>query len=637
MSLIRQLWLLLLATVVVGVLGSALVTVGAARGYIETELRLKNSDNAQALALTISQQGGDLALAELAVAAQFDTGYYERIRLVSPEGKALIERQAEPQAHSAPAWFVRLAPIASQPGVAQVSSGWRTLGTLEVVSASSFAYADLWRGSLRSAGWLALVGLLAAAIATLVLRRIRTPLDATVEQAQALVDRRFVTVDEPRVPELRQLSRAMNTMVQRLRAVFAEQGAQLESLRRQAQTDPLTGMSHRAHFMAQLGSLQDRDDAPAAASLLLLRAQPLAALNLRQGHAETDAMLRRLADTLGAQAARHGLGLGGRLNGADFALLLSDADGPACARDVQAAVREALAPWPEASVAIGAVPWRTGTSPGALMQAADAALARAEAQGGFGLAADAPGPAEAAAVPSMGEAAWRRVLQSSLDSGAAELGAFPVVDRDGRLIHLECPLRLRLQTGGPLEPAARWLPWALRGQLSAQADLVAVGLALDQIDADGRARGVNLAVHSLGNSAFVVALLTLLAGQAAAARQLWLEVGERAAVEQLDVLRALAQQLRPQGVKLGLEHAGERLARIDRLYEAGLDYIKLDASLAAGLGSDASRGEFVRGLVWTLHGLGMQVYAEGVRSAADAEALWACGVDGVTGPWVGSR
>jgi EAL domain-containing protein (putative c-di-GMP-specific phosphodiesterase class I) len=35
-----------------------------------------------------------------------------------------------------------------------------------------------------------------------------------------------------------------------------------------------------------------------------------------------------------------------------------------------------------------------------------------------------------------------------------------------------------------------------------------------------------------------------------------------------------------------------------------------------------------------LHGLGIQVYAEGVRTAGDAEALWACGVDGITGPWV---
>ena len=39
------------------------------------------------------------------------------------------------------------------------------------------------------------------------LRRLRQPLARTVEQAQALTERRFVTVSEPNVPELRQLVR----------------------------------------------------------------------------------------------------------------------------------------------------------------------------------------------------------------------------------------------------------------------------------------------------------------------------------------------------------------------------------------------------------------------------------------------
>jgi hypothetical protein len=57
MSLTRQLWLLLVITVLVALLGSVVVTVSAARGYLETELRVKNSDNAQALALSLSRLG----------------------------------------------------------------------------------------------------------------------------------------------------------------------------------------------------------------------------------------------------------------------------------------------------------------------------------------------------------------------------------------------------------------------------------------------------------------------------------------------------------------------------------------------------------------------------------------------------
>jgi hypothetical protein len=55
-------------------------------------------------------------------------------------------------------------------------------------------------------------------VAALLARRGRPhppPLDQAVRQAQSLVDGEFVTVPEPRVPELQRLTRAMNTMVAR--------------------------------------------------------------------------------------------------------------------------------------------------------------------------------------------------------------------------------------------------------------------------------------------------------------------------------------------------------------------------------------------------------------------------------------
>jgi EAL domain-containing protein (putative c-di-GMP-specific phosphodiesterase class I) len=90
-------------------------------------------------------------------------------------------------------------------------------------------------------------------------------------------------------------------------------------------------------------------------------------------------------------------------------------------------------------------------------------------------------------------------------------------------------------------------------------------------------------------------------------------------------------------VRLGLEHAGERLGTIPRLFEAGLDYVKLDAAMVAGVGTDEHRATFVRGTVTLLHGLSLQVYVEGVADEGDAKVLWACGVDGATGPWISAQ
>jgi EAL domain-containing protein (putative c-di-GMP-specific phosphodiesterase class I) len=98
-------------------------------------------------------------------------------------------------------------------------------------------------------------------------------------------------------------------------------------------------------------------------------------------------------------------------------------------------------------------------------------------------------------------------------------------------------------------------------------------------------------------------------------------------------VQELAHQLRPAGARVGLEHAGERIARIERLFEAGLDYVKLDAAVVHGLAGDLGRANYLKGVVAMLHGLSMQVLAEGVTEQDDAAALWRIGVDGVTGPW----
>jgi len=195
-------------------------------------------------------------------------------------------------------------------------------------------------------------------------------------------------------------------------------------------------------------------------------------------------------------------------------------------------------------------------------------------------------------------------------------------------------MRLQLQPNGAFESAAQWLPMAMRTGLISRIDEVAVAQALDQILDDMQPRGVNLSPASLMDSGFVPRLRARISARPEAARLLWLEVAEVAAVERFELVRELCKQLRPLGVRIGLEHAGERLTRIDSLFEAGLDYVKLDASVVQGVATDQARSAFVSGTVNMLHGLGLQVYAEGVSDPADLLSLRQGGMDGVTGPAV---
>ncbi len=636
MSLIRQIWLLLLGTVLLAFVGSVTVAVESARGYLQTQLRLKNADNATSLALALSQQKGDRELMGLLMSAQFDTGFYRRIRFIAADGSVPFVREAQATALSAPAWFVSLAPIESDPGVAQVSDGWRALGKVEVVSHTFFAHDELWGGSLRSALALGIVGLIAGGVGTLVVARIRKPLDSTVEQAHALVAGEFKTVPEPRVPELQRLTRAMNTMVNRLRVTFQAQAEQLDTLHKQANCDRLTGVSNRAHFLGQLSGALQREDGTAEGGLVLLRVLDLAAMNRHLGHAGADRVITTIAQALRPYSERAKGCFLGRLNGSDFALCLPV---PGVARETAQALSDALGVvLPSlgggAGVCMGAIELRRDMTPGQVMSAADAALARAEARGPFTVEL---GNEPANSVAMLGEGAWRQRIREALVQGRVHLVSFPVVNARRDVIHLECPLRLQLEEQGAFEPAARWLPLAMRSKLTVDIDERALALALAESGSDGQARCVNLSPASLTDSGFASRLRALLWGSPRVARLIWLEVAESAAVEHFDLLQELSRQLRPTGVRLGLEHAGERLGLIPRLFEAGLDYVKLDAAMVAGVGTDEHRATFVRGTVTLLHGLSLQVYAEGVADAADAKVLWECGIDGATGPWISAQ
>jgi GGDEF domain-containing protein len=277
----------------------------------------------------MSQMDKDPVTMELQVAAVFDSGQYASVRLIDPNGKAMVEKSGPPVPGDAPEWFIGLFPIASQPGHAQVSTGWNQFGTLELVSHSHFAYEELWQGAVKLLAWFALGGSLMGLLGMQLLRRIKRPLDAVVGQAQAISERRFIGIPVPATPELKSLASAMNAMVDRLKAMFAEEAARLEQVRREANLDNLTGLSNRNFFMNQLAAALSDDDAVPAGSLIMLRLADLAGINRRAGRETADELLRRVGLALNEQANDKPNAVAARLNGADFALLLPGINDPA--------------------------------------------------------------------------------------------------------------------------------------------------------------------------------------------------------------------------------------------------------------------------------------------------------------------
>lgn len=633
MSMYRQLWLAIIISTLLALLGALLASTLSARVYLSEQLAMKNADNASALALSLSQQEPDPVMVELAVAALFDSGHYELIRVTDPRGKLIIERVAPPGEYDAPQWFVDKLPLEAPSGEAQITSGWKQFGNVSLVSHSRFAYRALWQSVLEMIAAMAFAGVVGGYLGTLILRRLRQPLRTVIDQAQAITERRFVLSEEPDVPELRQLAAAMNTTVGRIKTMFDEEAARLETVRREANCDPLTGLANRNFFMAQLLSSLDSDESDGG-TLMLVRVAGLADINRRLGRTATDDLLQRFARVAATTAERHADAVAARLNGADFAVLLP---GPTDTRTETEQVLQTLIGesesfvenGPSAFIGFGSFP--RGMEMGTLLAQVDAALAAAEAEGrngvreaSFASGDDAPRNADE----------WGRLIRNALEQRWVRLISFPVASLGGKILHRECPLRLMFDAGGEWLPAGKFLPVAERLKLTPQLDLAAIELGLDDLQSNPALPGlaINLSASSLLADGFRQELKTLLKRHAKVTARLWLEVAEVGVFKHFDEFRTLCHDLKAYKCRIGVEHFGRQFSQVGLLHDLGLDYIKVDASFVRGLEGNPGNQAFLKGLSSIAHNIGLQVIAEGVVSAAEMQALGDVGFDGATGP-----
>lgn len=633
MSLIKQLWIAIILVMSLTFAGSFAVSTLAAKNYLQQQLQLKNMDNAASLALSMSQMNKDPITIELLLAAQFDTGHYQRISLIDPNGEIIVERTHQGDGdYGAPDWFVNLIPLAATPGAAQVQERWRQYGTLEVESHSSFAYRALWQGTLQLLQWFLLVAVIGGLGGTWILKTITRPLDVVVAQAEAMGNRRFITANEPRTLEFRTLTRAMNTLTERVRAMLEKEARQLDEYRRQNQLDKVTGLSNREHFLNELDSVLSSSDYADTGALILARIIDLAEINQRLGHMATDRLLTGIGQALQTTSAEHPQAISGRVKNTDFALLLPALEPIHSTAEAIAqrlyAVLDQHSPDSSIRLALAAATYHHAEHRASLLARVDGALAQAEQQDerGIEVLTDITPPL----FTNLED--WRRAISQALAEEGVRLGSFPVIRCDGPLLHYETPVRLKL--GGQEQTAGFFIRWANRLNLTPSIDLAVAQAALQLIATHPQPIGINLSGEALRDAWFRSELFTLLQNHPTETRHLWIELTETDALQHLNEFKSLCLALHPLGCHMGLEHVGNGFARISELHDLGLDYIKIDSALIRDIDHNNANQTFIRGLCTIAHSIGLLAIAEGVRSDGEMLCLPELGVDGMTGPGV---
>lgn len=626
---------LLGAVIVVCLLAALGLQQWAARDALVRQLARHDRESAAWLALALEREAerGATRRDEL-LAAHVAQARLGLVQWRAAEGRVVWQQRSEVKPAWAPEAYARWLELSTEPATAPVrGADGRAAGSVLVQSHVGDAADTLWSGLWQSALLMVMLGLGVLAAANAAAGALRRLLAQAVAQTDAFHGGRCQRVAVPALPELRPLAASMNRLADRVQALFEAQASELEALRQQAHLDALTGLPHRAHFLARLDQALSGEHAVGHCALLLLRVRDLADMNRRIGHAAADQVLQAVAQTLHSYPHRADGCFAGRLNGSDFGLLLpvaglADDTAQALARGLRMPLITLDA---AATVSVGAVELSGPCTAQQALALADEALGRAEGQRPF----TAVCVNDATQGTPYGEAMWQQRLALALEQGRVALAEFPVCTADGRVLHLDCPLRLQIDPGGPYEPAARWLAQAARARLSAAIDERALELALRAIDADGRARCVNVSAQSLVVSDFMAAVSRRLEASPQAATRLWIDLPEALALDRPALVQEASRRWRPLGVYIGLEHAGEGLARIHGLLELGLDCVRIDARFLCGLNDVSKRSDtvrYLRGLVQLVQGVGMSITAEGVTGEADLALLWSLGFDAATGP-----
>jgi|GEM_PF-932736 len=464
-------------------------------------------------------------------------------------------------------------------------------------------------------------------------RRVVRPLVDITKSLSALAAGKtdVVLVGGERRDEIGAMVRALDVFRAQARLIEAEHERTLEAqarAERLARHDALTGLPNRRFFTEMLGRVTANADHPAA--VLMIDLDRFKPVNDVYGHDAGDIVLSELAQRF--MAHRDQLGTVARLGGDEFAVVFpSSTDRSHAARVAQLLsviisrpiqLEDAVV---EVGAAIGIALFpHDGTSPAALLRAADLAMYQAKTGGDGRYRFFDPAIEDNVQARAMMHADVRRAVS------AGEIVPYyqPLVAIDGgRLVGFEVLARWIHPHCGVVMPDV-FIPVA--DEIGVLTDLTY--RLLERVCREVQewpetlTFSINLAPSQLRDPQIASKLVAILDRYGIAPQRIEVEITENALITDFGTTKKVLSRLQKNGIRVALDDFGTGYASLNHLREFKFDKIKIDRSFLRGLDQGSKNEGIVRAMITLGKSLDLAITAEGIEEMSQWAHLsdWGC-------------
>ncbi len=383
--------------------------------------------------------------------------------------------------------------------------------------------------------------------------------------------------------------------------------------RRNANTDPATGLANRREL---LRTLSEARDAKASGTLLLLDLDHFKRVNDLHGHLAGDRLLSVVADVLTRSAPD--AACCARFGGDEFAMLLTGTSPAAAEKVARGVIAQLAVPvflggvQVQVSASIGLAELARNQTEEDILRQSDVALYAAKRSGRNCLAWFDKELER--------ELTERLKLEDDIRTGI-QRGEFvpffqPLIDLQTRdLVGFEALARWRSPTRGFVEAEA-FIEVAEATGLVGPLTLAIMDIALKEARAwpAHLKIAVNISPVQFRDASLAEQIMKVLAATGFPAHRLEIEITEGSLLEDREQFSIIIQSLKNVGIRISLDDFGTGYASLAQLHTLPVDRIKIDKSFIATLVKSEQTAAIVSTIANLGHTLNVPITAEGVES-----------------------